>query len=83
MPAPISTPFRERFLSEPLGLGEERPAVRGGTGGTPFSVDVQDNGGSSHDVFQLTIAGVLQTGDGSLSHGQVDIRLGPPPTPGP
>jgi hypothetical protein len=54
-----------------------------GTGGQQFVVFVQDNGGSAHDVFVLTIAGVVQTGDGSLSHGQVEIHPQPAPPPGP
>jgi hypothetical protein len=72
------------FTSLSIGADGRSATFSGvGSGGKPFTVYVEDNGGSSHDVFQLTIAGVMQTGDGSLSHGQVDVRLAPPPPPGP
>jgi hypothetical protein len=52
-------------------------------GGVPFTAYVEDNGGPGPasardpDVFALWIDGVLQTGDGSLDQGHVDIRLDP------
>jgi hypothetical protein len=48
--------------------------------GTTFTAYVEDNGRgaagqNAHDVFKLWIGGVLQTGDGSLDAGRIEISL--------
>src|SRR6185437_14040538 len=54
-----------------------------GTGGQTFLAYAQDNGsrfnffGRYRDVFELWIDGVLQTGDGSLASGNIDVELPP------
>jgi hypothetical protein len=49
--------------------------------GTTFVAYVEDNGTQQgphdQDVFKLWIGGVLQTGDGSLDFGQIEISLDP------
>jgi hypothetical protein len=57
-----------------------------GTDGRSFLAYVHDSGsrfnlfGRDTDVFELWIDGALQTGDGSLSSGNVDVELPPDPS---